>query len=690
MVKIYNTDIQEFQHITTPANPAVGANRLYTKSDDNLYKLDSAGNEVLVGETSGNFVPANSVLIDATQNEIAGVRYQSIANALVYIATQSPSNTNRWGIIVGGNNAENFTLPMYVYIFGVSKDTRLTGQINSAGGNNSETSLFGNYSNGITNCYVNNLQITGSNSIALLNCQLDQSTAMTNISASVFLQNCLITISNFDGRIIMYDSVGYMCLFQGETRCFNSTLISYSVASVSVNYKFKNCLLGGVNINLSTGIVQLEGCVGYGDNQTITLTNGTLRSYGLQNIVVNKVGGTWTNYGVAYDSTTSGLAANNTQTAIDLLAAASGSTWSPSQVVLVDPSQAESAGKRYQSIANALVYIATQTPSASNLWGIEVGGTNAENFTLPAYVSIIGTNLTALTGQVSSSDTSGAYKTSIYGCSISNLVMSGTNAISLMNCIVTSGSVTGGIIIANGLTNLVGINLSSATSVMCLRTFIGAGTTLPSGVNCSDCYMEFGTGPVLNGGKFKNCTWYFPGVTFNAGTYNIVGGSTDSANFTIPASVTMNIYGLSGNGGTITVNGGTLNSYGIPGYAVTLTSGTWNNYGDVYDNSTSGLTATKVQTAIDELAVKNVATITSSTYTANPDEIVLVDASSNAVDISLPSVANLEGKFVWIKAIDITNTARILGTIDGVTNITFSTQYESYTITSDGTSYWII
>lgn len=35
--------------ITTPSNPAAGFNKLYFKSDHKLYRLDSAGNEVLIG-----------------------------------------------------------------------------------------------------------------------------------------------------------------------------------------------------------------------------------------------------------------------------------------------------------------------------------------------------------------------------------------------------------------------------------------------------------------------------------------------------------------------------------------------------------------------------------------------------------------------------------------------------------------
>jgi hypothetical protein len=41
------------QQISTPSNPSSGFNKVYPKSDGLLYKLDSAGNEVLVGSGSG-------------------------------------------------------------------------------------------------------------------------------------------------------------------------------------------------------------------------------------------------------------------------------------------------------------------------------------------------------------------------------------------------------------------------------------------------------------------------------------------------------------------------------------------------------------------------------------------------------------------------------------------------------------
>lgn len=41
------------QQIATPSNPSSGFNKIYTKSDGLLYKLDSAGNEVLVGSGTG-------------------------------------------------------------------------------------------------------------------------------------------------------------------------------------------------------------------------------------------------------------------------------------------------------------------------------------------------------------------------------------------------------------------------------------------------------------------------------------------------------------------------------------------------------------------------------------------------------------------------------------------------------------
>jgi hypothetical protein len=61
--------------------------------------------------------------------EIAGTRYQSIANCKTYAASQTPSASNKFTIITGGSS-ENFDMDSWVYIE-LLPGARLTGQITS-------------------------------------------------------------------------------------------------------------------------------------------------------------------------------------------------------------------------------------------------------------------------------------------------------------------------------------------------------------------------------------------------------------------------------------------------------------------------------------------------------------------------------------------------------------------------------
>jgi len=58
-----------FTQITTPSNPSAGSNKLYFKSDDLLYQLDSAGNETLVGGSSNKNVVTKVAGYTATTDD---------------------------------------------------------------------------------------------------------------------------------------------------------------------------------------------------------------------------------------------------------------------------------------------------------------------------------------------------------------------------------------------------------------------------------------------------------------------------------------------------------------------------------------------------------------------------------------------------------------------------------------------
>jgi hypothetical protein len=94
-----------------------------------------------------------------------------------------------------------------------------------------------------------------------------------------------------------------------------------------------------------------------------------------------------------------------------------------------------------------------------------------------------------------------------------------------------------------------------------------------------------------------------------------------------------------------------------------------------------------------QLTARTFDTFTGDTTLTDSHDIVLVDASGGAVTITLPPAADGYKEYT-IKVIDTSsNLVTIDGDgseeIDGSTSITLTT-YDSFTIVSDGTAWWII
>lgn len=94
--------------------------------------------------------------------------------------------------------------------------------------------------------------------------------------------------------------------------------------------------------------------------------------------------------------------------------------------------------------------------------------------------------------------------------------------------------------------------------------------------------------------------------------------------------------------------------------------------------------------------VKNVAFISSSTSLTNDNHVVLVNCSTQAVTLTLPSASIAGIRSYIIKKIDSGSNAVIVSgsttseKIDGNNGISIYTQYESYTLIGDATSSWYI
>ena len=226
----------------------------------------------------------------------------------------------------------------------------------------------------------------------------------------------------------------------------------------------------------------------------------------------------------------------------------------PENVVIVKSGIVEVEGEKYNSIANAIIYINTQVPSLVNRWGISVlDFTNSESFTIPDYAGVYsakgyeGILDTQLTGDI----TVGAY--------------------SQLNSVYCTGQITVGSTDSGAPAIFFGVYI--AGTIVC-----SAGTYFEP-VNS---LLQVSSALELNGQmQILNTVWISSNLNVNAG--GVLIGYWD-------------IFG-----GSIVNNGGTISA---------------NTYGPFYDNATSGLSAYRVGEAIDELESEKVP-YTGATTTVN-------------------------------------------------------------------------
>lgn len=141
-----------FLQSSTPSNPASGANKLYFKSDGNLYKLDSAGNEIQLAAaafaTQAEMEAASSTTVAVTPGTTK--YHPGVAKAWVYFngsgtlavnASYNVSSVTDNGI---GSYTINFTTPFSAassYSFSTS-GARIGGGSPTIVGYNSDLNLY--------------------------------------------------------------------------------------------------------------------------------------------------------------------------------------------------------------------------------------------------------------------------------------------------------------------------------------------------------------------------------------------------------------------------------------------------------------------------------------------------------------------------------------------------------------------
>jgi hypothetical protein len=110
-----------------------------------------------------------------------------------------------------------------------------------------------------------------------------------------------------------------------------------------------------------------------------------------------------------------------------------------------------------------------------------------------------------------------------------------------------------------------------------------------------------------------------------------------------------------------------------------------------------GSSANRWQTAVTNGLAVGVQTVNIPTATAlNAGRgVTLCDCTTTPITVPMPAAATLTGQMLWIKKIDSTSNAVTIDgngseTIDGAASITLTSQYQSITLVSDGTNWFIV
>jgi hypothetical protein len=90
-----------------------------------------------------------------------------------------------------------------------------------------------------------------------------------------------------------------------------------------------------------------------------------------------------------------------------------------------------------------------------------------------------------------------------------------------------------------------------------------------------------------------------------------------------------------------------------------------------------------------------VVTTTIALFVASDEDLILADASSNAITVRLPPAATVQGRRITVKKIDSTaNVVKVDGdaaeTIDGDADLDLLAEDEVVEVQSDGTEWWVV
>lgn len=186
------------------------------------------------------------------------------------------------------------------------------------------------------------------------------------------------------------------------------------------------------------------------------------------------------------------------------------------------------------------------------------------------------------------------------------------------------------------------------------------------------------------------------------------GSYTDLSNtpaaYVLPAATTSALGGVKiGTGLSVDGTGLlTATAYSLPAATTSTLGGVIVSTGLSIDGAghlSANVTSVAGKTGAVTLTVSDVSRsiVTETTnYTATTsDYTILVDATAGAVTITLPAASGLTGQVINIKKIDSSSNAVTISragtdTIDGGTTLSIATQYQAYTVQTNGSAWWVI
>ena len=516
---------------------------------------------------------SKEIVINTNDAEVTGKQYQTFAAAIAWINTQTPSTTNTFVIRFSGVNTESgISIPEYVTVSGDDPVTSvLAGHIVFSGAGNSGLS-----SNNIINCTINDLFVT----MPPVHC-----TATAYNSGQVYTNP--ITTFHFNStpssgylRVIITDQTAYVIDINAP---FSASDIQTAIQTYDPALSQVTCT--GIGTLIDPFVIAGLALAG---NATIhpfdfTGVGMNVDSYTLGTTQVDKV-------------EILPLPAIGT---FDLRLTYSGSDFSSSTPINWNGTTADVLLAMQEIFHGIEAFFSLPSNYFREDTLLFVTGNIASQFNIN-YMGYRGiTPLVQIVNYPSLYSYPEQYVSldnvriipSISGAGISGLH---ANGLSVKNSVVEGGDFS-------TFTKYCKIYNTNVVNLNYLMAF-------PSNLEfCNgSIVINPGTNVPLNGGTFLNSNLgNWAQILHNTGIYNLVNCQIEDQ-FTIPnsfATVTMNLVNTPILNQINVGANGTLNTYGCPLLVQpNMIGGVWNNKGDAYDPSNSGLAVYDVQAAIDALA----------------------------------------------------------------------------------------